>query len=112
MEVISGIGADIVKVERFAKFAASPCHAFMLRVFTDSEREYLSGKPAQSVAQTAAGIFAAKEAVAKALGTGFVGFSPADIEILHKKTVRPTPSCTMARKKRQRAIASAAFPCK
>jgi holo-[acyl-carrier protein] synthase len=80
---ITGVGVDIVKIERFEKFSQDS--AFMMRVFTEREREYLCEKKAQSVA----GAFAAKEAVAKALGTGFSSFSPADIEILHKKNGAP-----------------------
>ena len=38
---------------------------------------------------SAGGIFAAKEAVAKALGTGFVGFGFADVEILSDKKGKP-----------------------
>ncbi|MCL1862761.1 MAG: holo-ACP synthase [Defluviitaleaceae bacterium] len=82
---IFGVGVDIVKVERFEKYVADPSCAFMQKIFTSREREYLSGKKAQSIA----GIFAAKEAVAKALGTGFAGRLPRDIEILHKQSGMP-----------------------
>ena len=40
-------------------------------------------------AERAAGMFAAKEAVAKALGTGFSGFGFADIEILADEKGQP-----------------------
>ena len=40
------------------------------------------------------GLFAAKEAVAKALGTGFTGFGFADIEILPEENGRPTARLT------------------
>jgi len=79
--MIIGTGIDIVKIPRFEK--ATP--RFMERVFTIREREYLAGKSTQSIA----GMFAAKEAVVKALGTGFTGFSPCDIEILHTKQGKP-----------------------
>lgn len=79
--MIIGTGIDIVKIPRFEK--ATP--RFMERVFTVHERAYLASKGIQSVA----GIFAAKEAVVKALGTGFAGFSPCDIEILHTKQGKP-----------------------
>jgi phosphopantetheine--protein transferase-like protein len=78
---MTGVGVDIVKVERFENIS----ERFFERVFTTREREYLAGKNAQSCA----GIFAAKEAVAKALGTGFVGISPSDIEILHNENGAP-----------------------
>ena len=78
---IFGIGTDIVEVKRLETLS----EAFMQRCFTEREREKLKNKSAESVA----GYFAAKEAVAKALGTGFAGFSPSAIEILHDKTGKP-----------------------
>lgn len=80
---IIGIGVDIVKIERFKKSAESP--HFLKRVFTDYEQEYLSKKGPE----TMAGLFAAKEAVVKALGTGFAGFWPCEIEIMHCKSGKP-----------------------
>jgi holo-[acyl-carrier protein] synthase len=76
-----GIGTDIVKTARFEGMTPH----FMARVFTPDERAYLCGKPLAS----AAGLFAAKEAVAKALGTGFRGFWPDDIEIWHDTQGKP-----------------------
>jgi holo-[acyl-carrier-protein] synthase len=83
--MIYGIGVDIAKIERFEKIINAEISPFMNRVFTEEERWYLSSKKAQSIA----GIFAAKEAVAKALGTGFTDISPGDIEILHDKYGKP-----------------------
>ncbi|MCL2217303.1 MAG: holo-ACP synthase [Defluviitaleaceae bacterium] len=86
--MIISTGVDIVKVSRFEKFekvSADPSSRFIARVYTPREREYLRGKNAQSLA----GIFAAKEAVAKALGTGFRDFLPTDIEILHDNLGKP-----------------------
>ena len=51
----------------------------MTKIFTPSEIKYLSQKNLESIA----GLFAAKEAVAKCLGFGFRNFSPRDIEICH-----------------------------
>jgi holo-[acyl-carrier protein] synthase len=84
--MIIGVGVDIVKIKRFEKYV-SPLFSspFMRRVFTVREIEYLNSKKTQSIA----GVFAAKEAVAKAMGTGFCGFFPNEIEILHKKNGRP-----------------------
>ncbi|MCL2049536.1 MAG: holo-ACP synthase [Defluviitaleaceae bacterium] len=75
------IGIDIVKIARFENLS----QAFLSRFFTEYEREYIAAKGAES----AAGMFAAKEAVVKALGTGFRGVSPADVEIRHKKSGQP-----------------------
>jgi len=80
--MIIGTGVDIVKVERF--IAEQNTH-FMQRVFSMREQAYLVSKGAESMA----GLFAAKEAVAKAMGTGFAGFSPCDIEILHDANGKP-----------------------
>jgi len=58
---------------------------FAARVFTPNERAYLLAKGHES----AAGLFAAKEAVAKALGTGIRGFWPDQIEIAHDALGKP-----------------------
>ena len=79
--MILGIGTDIIKIARFE----SMTERFMSRVFTSNERAYLLTKSTVS----AAGLFAAKEAVAKALGTGFRGFWPNQVEILHDTTGQP-----------------------
>ena len=62
---------------------------FRARVFTPDENEYIDRRGEQS----AAGIYAAKEAVAKALGTGFRGFGPWDIEIARNDL--GTPFCIL-----------------
>jgi len=79
--MILGIGVDIIKTARFEGMTKN----FMARVFTPREQAYLSHKGYIS----AAGLFAAKEAVAKALGTGFKGFWPNQIEITHDGHGRP-----------------------
>jgi len=81
--MIIGTGIDIVKIDRFADKTNNT--RFMARVFTMREREYLASKGLQSMA----GLFAAKEAVVKALGCGFAGFFPCDIEILHNPSGKP-----------------------
>jgi len=80
--MIIGTGVDIVKVERF-NTEQSP--RFIQRVFSVREQAYLATKGAESMA----GLFAAKEAVAKAIGTGFTGFFPCDIEVLHDENGKP-----------------------
>jgi len=79
--MIIGIGVDIVKTARFEGMTPP----FMARVFTPEERAYFASKGHIS----AAGFFSAKEAVAKALGTGFSGFWPDQIEVVHDKQGRP-----------------------
>ena len=82
---MEGLGIDIIEVSRFEKHAASLDSRFCKRVFTIYELDYLKTKKAASMA----GLFAAKEAVAKALGTGFRGFFPTDIEIRHDSCGAP-----------------------
>jgi len=73
------IGIDIVAIERMAEKIKTP--SFMKGVFTLEEQKYYKQKGEK--AETLAGIFAAKEAVVKALKTGMV-FRPTDIEICHE----------------------------
>ena len=84
-EMPFAIGVDIVEIARFDKYVKSLETRFCERVFTLNELEYLKTKKAASMA----GLFAAKEAVAKALGTGFRGFYPHDIEIQHSESGAP-----------------------
>lgn len=74
------IGCDIVNIKRFA--GISP--AFLQKYFTKEERGYLSCK--KDKPETAAGMFAAKEAVFK---TFQINAFPllADIEILHENNI-------------------------
>ena len=81
-EGLTGVGCDLCAVDRMAR-AMEKAH-FYERVFLEKERSYLEKKGAGR-AQSAAAMFAAKEAVAKALGTGFArGVMPWTIEITHE----------------------------
>lgn len=60
------IGVDIVEVARIERAVARWGDRFLRRVFTEAEIEYCQGR-----AQSLASRFAAKEAVSKALGTGW-----------------------------------------
>ena len=82
---IFGIGTDIIEIDRFQKKGEPPSERFMARCYTEREIMYLKGKRLESIA----GYFAAKEAVAKALGTGFSGFMPNAIEIIRNKAGKP-----------------------
>ncbi len=79
--MIIGIGVDLVKIDRIQK-AGRNHSGFLDRVFTEAEREYCSRQ--KFSAQHYAGRFAAKEAVLKAIGTGWsAGVKWTDIEVLH-----------------------------
>ncbi len=81
-----GLGVDIVEIERIEK-ALQKHENFLSRLFNRSEIDYFEKKG--NKAETIAGMFAAKEAVAKVLGTGISGFSWVDIEISHTESGQP-----------------------
>ena len=83
--MICGTGTDIVEIKRIEK--ALNKESFVKKCFTENEIIYLKSKNFSP--ETAAGIFAAKEAISKALGTGFRGFMPQDLEILHNEFFKP-----------------------
>ena len=76
--MIYGIGTDIVEIRRI-KDILENTPKFIEKVFGKNEIEYLKGRNFRP--EYVAGRFAAKEAVAKAMGTGFRGFEIKDIEI-------------------------------
>ena len=84
---IVGVGTDMCTVSRIAK--AIEKEHFYQSVYLDGERAYLAAK-GRGKAESAAAMFAAKEAVAKALGTGFAkGVGVAMIEVTHDELGAP-----------------------
>ncbi|MDO5548188.1 MAG: holo-ACP synthase [Eubacteriales bacterium] len=78
---MAGLGTDIIEIRRIEQAIAR--ERFQKRVYTEAEREWLRSR-GENLPQSAAGLFCAKEAVAKALGTGFgAALSFQDIEIGH-----------------------------
>ena len=71
---------DIARIER-----AIQNPRFLERIYSGEERAQIARKGPQ----TAAGYFAAKEAIAKALGTGFTGFGMWDISIVNDDLGKP-----------------------
>ena len=84
--MIFGIGTDIIEISRIAK-AVKSC-PLLAKCFTRAEIDRCNAGGV-TAAENFAGYFAAKEAVAKALGTGFRGFVPRDIEIYHDDLGKP-----------------------
>lgn len=81
-----GLGVDIVEIDRIEKAVASN-PKFLTRLFTDQEQAYIQSKGQK--AETVAGLFAAKEAVSKVLGTGISTFTWQDIEVDHTPEGQP-----------------------
>ena len=84
--MIVGIGTDICSIERFED--EEKRNALLSRFYTENERTYIEGR-GKGAAASAAAVFAAKEACAKALGTGFRGFGPLEIEVVHNDNGKP-----------------------
>ena len=87
--ILIGQGIDLIDLDKFARLVDDSESDFVERCFTVEERENAEGDPNRM--QKLAGRFAAKEAVAKALGTGFNGrVTPMDIEIVSRPSGEPT----------------------
>ena len=80
-------GVDIVNVSRIDRILSDNRQQFYNKIFTIGEINYIEDKGHKST--TVAGLFAAKEAVSKALGTGIGTLGWKDIEILHEVKGRP-----------------------
>lgn len=88
LEMIRGVGLDIVEVERIREALDRHGESFLDRVLTPAERAYCARfhDPGPPVAAR----FAAKEAVFKALGTGWSGgMRWTDVEVVRGETGPP-----------------------
>lgn len=100
--MIVGVGIDLCQIERMERAIEKP--HFVARVFTAAEAGRIQAASGVRRAEIAAGLFAAKEAVAKALGTGFDGFGTASIEIVPDRSGRPVCHLTGGALDQARAI--------
>jgi holo-[acyl-carrier protein] synthase len=85
---VAGLGVDIIEIDRMER-ALERTPRMRARLFSDAERAYAQGKARPAV--HFALFFAAKEAVLKALGTGFSGMAFGDVEVDHDRYGRPVP---------------------
>jgi holo-[acyl-carrier protein] synthase len=86
---IFGIGTDIVECLRIAQMIERHGELFITRVYTTHEISYCQSR--KQATQHFAGRWAAKEAVLKALGTGWRrGISWRDVEIRNLKSGSPS----------------------
>ena len=91
--MILGVGLDLCEISRIDRAIERP--HFLERVFAPAEQVRIRAASGKRRAEIAAGMFAAKEAVSKALGTGFSGFGTVDIEITARESGQP--ECTLHR---------------
>lgn len=84
--MILGIGTDIIEIQRIKKVIERNSN-FLERNFSKEEIEYFRSRCFKY--ETIAGNFAAKEAISKAIGSGFRGFGLKDISILRDSLGKP-----------------------
>lgn len=97
--MIIGIGTDLCNIDRIASTLERFGERFIERVFTETERTR-SEKRVERVASYAKR-FAAKEACAKALGTGMrMGTAWREMGVVNLKSGRPTMELTGSAAKR------------
>ncbi len=88
MELIQGIGVDVVDVQRLKQVIEEQGAIFVNKVFTDAEIAYCHSK--KKPHEHFAARFAAKEAVAKAMRTGWSGaFRWKDVEVVNEPSGAP-----------------------
>ena len=106
--MILGIGTDLVDIRRIAKVLDRHGERFIERIFTEVERRRAERRPVTRIA-TYAKRFAAKEACAKALGTGLRGgVFWRDMGVVNLPSGQPTMALTGGAAARLAAIMPAA----
>ncbi|HYP64253.1 MAG TPA: holo-ACP synthase [Acidocella sp.] len=107
--MILGLGSDICDIRRIERALERHGERFTQRVFSEVERaraEKRAGQAASSYAKR----FAAKEACAKALGTGFRdGVFLSDLRVVNLPSGQPTLSLHGAALERLRAMTPAGY---
>ncbi len=86
--MITGLGVDIVEIDRMAE-ALRRRPRLKERLFSEEERRYCDKRSKPEIHYALR--FAAKEAVLKALGTGFSGMRFTDVEVVREASGRPVP---------------------
>lgn len=79
------VGIDMAEIERIRE--SSKNEKFLSKIFAQEELDYAFKK--KNSAESLAAFFAAKEAFVKAMGSGFRGFSPKEIYIIHDENGKP-----------------------
>ncbi len=87
--MVEGIGIDVVEIDRMEDTIDRWGDVFLRKIFTDCELTYASSK--RSPVPHIAGRFAVKEAVAKAVATGWRGgFRWKDVEVENNPSGKPS----------------------
>lgn len=86
--MVQNVGNDIIEIARIKKAWQRHGERFLNKLFTPKEQAYCLSKKGYPERHLA-GRFAAKEALSKALGTGFGPISWLDLEILNDASGKP-----------------------
>lgn len=103
--MILGLGNDLCDIRRIEAMLARHGQRFVARTFTEAERTQAEARPHAQRPSFYAKRFAAKEACAKALGTGFRdGIFLRHIEVVSDPAGRPSLVLTEGAAKRLTAL--------
>lgn len=106
--MIIGIGSDLIDIRRIERTLEKHGERFIARIFTDIERRKSEGRLARAASY--AKRFAAKEACAKALGTGLKqGVFWRDMGVINLRSGKPTMALTGGAAERLKAITPLGF---
>lgn len=106
--MIIGIGSDLCDIRRIERAMERFGDRFLNRVFTAAERARAGRRHEGTRPATYAKRFAAKEACAKALGTGFrMGVFHSDMGVVNLPTGQPTLTLTGGAAERLRSLTPA-----
>jgi len=106
--MILGIGSDLIDIRRIEQVLERHGERFVSRIFTDVERARAERRVGR--AATYAKRFAAKEACAKALGTGLrAGVFWRDMGVVNLRSGRPTMNLTGGALARLQAMTPAGY---
>jgi holo-[acyl-carrier protein] synthase len=81
---VVSVGVDVVQIQSLERDLELGGDRFVERIYTERERSYCEGRVEQLATR-----FAAKEATAKALGTGIRGVDWRDLEVRSERTGQP-----------------------
>jgi holo-[acyl-carrier protein] synthase len=108
--MVVGIGTDLIEIVRIQQSVARFGDRFLRRVFTPGEIDYCQRK--KNAAESFAARFAAKEAGAKALGTGISqGIGWLELEVARQPSGKPSLQLSgrAAQRARSLGVASVAL---
>ena len=101
--MVVGVGTDLMEIARIQQSIARFGDRFLVRVFTPREIEYCQRK--KNAAESFAARFAAKEAGAKALGTGIShGVGWLELEVTREPSGKPSLELKGRAAQRARAL--------